>query len=367
MPDERRLAETLGAELLAPGVLLVERWIDPRLRHGRRPLGAIGDLAALSLPEVRAPGAAGAPWLGLDTETSGLSGGTGTWAFLAGLLRQTPRGWLLRQILLTRLDAEPAYLERVVAELAPPVRLVTYNGRGFDVPLLVARLRLAARADPFPGLAHLDLLAPTRRAFARNWPDCRLVTAETRLLGLRRSDDLPGAEAPRAWLAWLRGGETAPLARVLRHNRLDLLSLAALLPVLDDVYGDPAASGADVRAVAAAHAARGDPRRALALLARERRRLDTRGLHDLARLYRRLGDWARAVEIWEGLESAGDLDARAALARYLEHRARDPQAALALVDGLPPGPDREHRRTRLLGRCARITGRLPLDVGQSGC
>jgi hypothetical protein len=350
----------LGAEVLAPGVLLLERPIDPRLRHGRRPLGLAAGLSALPVPQARDPGAEGVPWLCLDTETSGLAGGTGTWAFLTGLLRQTPAGWLLRQILLARLDAEPAYLEAVAAELARPIRLLSYNGRAFDAPLLATRMRLAGRPDPLPHLAHLDLLAPTRRAFGHAWPDCRLVTAESRLLGFARRDDLPGAEAPRAWLGWLQGGKTAPLARVLRHNRLDLVSLAVLLPALDAVYADPAAWGADLRAVAAAHRAAGDPNRALALLEGGRRRLDARGLHDLARLYRRRGDWPGAVAVWQGLEAAGDPEARAALARYHEHRVGDPHRALELADRLPPGPDRDRRRSRLLARCARDRGSLDL-------
>jgi hypothetical protein len=144
----------------------------------------------------------------------------------------------------------------------------------FDAPLLATRFRLAGLADPLVGLPHLDLLAPVRRAFGRCWPDCRLATAESRLLGLERRDDLPGAAAPLAWLGWLRRGETAPLARVLRHNRLDLCSLAGLLPRIDAAYADPASQGADLRAVAAHHREQGRLDLALALLAGHRRSLD---------------------------------------------------------------------------------------------
>ena len=272
---------------------------------------------------------------------------------------------MLRQYLLARLDAESVYLEALAAELETPARLVTYNGRTFDAPLLATRFRLAGRSDPLAGLPHLDLLAPVRTAFARTWPDCRLATAEARLLGVRRADDLPGSAAPAAWLGWLRRGETGPLARALRHNRDDLLSLACLLPTLDAVYRRPGDWGADPRAVAAAHRRHGDSGRALAVLIANRQALDSGGLLELAHLHRRLGDWDSARGIWETLAEAGDLQARAALARYHEHRSRDLGLALELADGLAPGPDRDRRRGRLRAKLARTEANLCLGLTDS--
>ena len=361
-PDERQLADALGAEPIAPGVLILERLLPVRLRHGRVLLGMGAEPRYLPLPFGCGREAdAGAPWVCLDTETSGLAGGTGTWAFVTGLLHQGSSGWRLRQFLLTRLDAEPAYLEALAADLARPARLLTYNGRAFDAPLLATRFRLAGRPDAMTGLPHLDLLAPVRRAFGPVWPDCRLATAESRLLGVNRSDDLPGAAAPQAWLGWLRRGETAPLSGVLRHNRLDLLSLAALLPALDAVYSEPGAAGADLRAVAAAHLAGGRPDRALSILAAGIRDLGPEGLLDLARLYRRSGDWPRARAIWERLDDSGAPEARAALARYHEHRSRDLDRALSLTEALPTSRDRERRRFRLLTKLDRAAKNPCLD------
>ncbi|WP_295430488.1 ribonuclease H-like domain-containing protein [uncultured Thiodictyon sp.] len=379
-PDESALAVALGAALLCPGVLCLERRLDPRLRHGRVLLGSSHRLVHLPWTPVPPVGWISAahpptaqplsPWLCLDTETSGLAGGTGTWAFLTGLLRPDGAGWCLRQYLLTRLDAESAYLERVAAELAPPACLLTYNGRTFDAPLLATRFRLAARPDPLTALPHLDLLAPTRRAFARAWPDCRLATAESRLLGVHRDGDLPGSAAPAAWLGWLRRGETGPLAACLRHNRADLLSLAGLLPVLDAVYRDPAAFGADCRAVAAAHLAHGDQPLALRILTANRRGLDAPGLHDLARLHRRAGDWGSALGIWQDLAARGDLQARAALARFYEHRGGDLARAMEFTVTLPPGPERERRRDRLRAKLQRGGGgqqiELSIDIRHDG-
>ena len=374
-PHVAALAKALGAVAIAPGVLCLERRFVGHRRHGQVSMGPCGDACIEALidrgwvsaasqlgprPESEpvAPSPTVTDLVCLDTETSGLAGGTGTWAFMTGLLRARDDGWTLRQYLLTRLDSEPAYLEAIASELASAGLLVSYNGLSFDVPLLTTRFRLSGQADPLPALPHLDLLKPVRRAYGRIWPDCRLASVEQRLLGFKRKDDLPGSEAPAAWLAWLRAGEVTPLAGVLRHNRWDLLSLAALIPRLGEVFADPGAFDADVRAVAAYHQAQGRSDRAFDLLRSERRRLDAAGLMDLARLHRRRGDWDQARAIWEPLAAKGDAEARAELAKYHEHRTRDLHRALALARELPPGPLKERR-------CARLNAKLDARGGGS--
>jgi uncharacterized protein YprB with RNaseH-like and TPR domain len=171
--------------------------------------------------------------LHFDTETTGLAGGTGTRAFMLGFARWHAAGLELRQLWISRLGAEAAMLERFAQWLAEEAfQLVSYNGRSFDAPLLRARYRLCRQRDPLAGLPHHDLLPAVRRRFRGVWPSCRLAEAETRLLGVARSDDLPGAEVPAAFLASLRSGDPRPLERVRRHHRQDLISLAALLPCL---------------------------------------------------------------------------------------------------------------------------------------
>jgi len=343
-PDEQALAAALGADRLAPGVLRVRQRLDLDIRQGRVRLGDC--LSAL-------PGLLGEPaphpngWLFLDTETSGLAGGTGTWAFLCGLLRLEPDGLVVTQYLLTRLDAERPYLEALGTELRTAGLLVTYNGKSFDLPLLATRFRLAGCPSAFEDKHHLDLLHPMRRAFARMWPDCRLATAEQRLLDLAREDDLSGAEAPSAWLDWLRRGESEGLVAVLRHNRCDLLSLPALTRPLHQTLVDPAGIGADIQRIAQLHRSRGDPDLALELLSTNRDRLKPAALLDLARLHRRRGDWSSASDIWEALAEQRIPDALAEQAKYLEHRERDYAKALECVARLPPGLERENRRMRL--------------------
>jgi hypothetical protein len=346
VPDEPALAERLDARTLAPGVLRVERRYPLTRRHGRIVLGA----CVPELPSLARDCGPPSGWLFLDTETSGLAGGTGTWAFLCGLARIEGDDLLVRQYLLARLDAEPAYLDAVGGEIRSAGLLVTYNGKTFDVPLLATRFRLAGMRSPLGPMAHLDLLGLVRRAFAPVWPDCRLATAEARLLGVGREGDLPGSEAPSAWLSWLRQGQVDALAGVLEHNRRDLLSLPALVPALAQSLRDPAATGADIGSVAAHHLRVGDRERAFGLLSANRGRLCARGLLDLAGLCRRRGAWDEALAIWEMLAQRDEPRAVEALAKHLEHRAGDLHRALQLAARLPRGAAREHRLRRLQRR-----------------
>ena len=355
--DEHALADKLGAERLAPGLLRVERRFNFDVRHGV----ARSRDCRVSLPDLMSkPAGHPSGWLFLDTETSGLAGGTGTWAFLCGLLRFDDRGLLSRQYLLARLDAERPYLEAIGDELKTASLLVTYNGKSFDGPLLTTRLRLAGLALDLVNMRHLDLLHLVRRAFARVWSDCRLATVEERLLGLRRQGDLPGADAPRAWLDWLRHGQAASLAEVLSHNRQDLLSLPALAGVLAHTLRRPWALGADVRSVAGYWLDRGQEALALAILAQGREALNETGLLDLARLHRRRSEWSQAHRIWRSLAERDHPGGTEALTKYLEHRERDYAQALLWVDRLPAGPDRERRRQRLEDKLrARAAGSEP--------
>ena len=133
-----------------------------------------------------------------------------------GLARRRLR---IRQLYLKTMAAEQAMLEAFASWLQPDTTLVSYNGRCYDSPLLATRYRLARMANPLAGLRHLDLLFPVRRRFRGVWENCRLATVERQWLGVIREDDLPGSEAPRAWLDYLRGGSARNLRRVHRTQR----------------------------------------------------------------------------------------------------------------------------------------------------
>jgi uncharacterized protein YprB with RNaseH-like and TPR domain len=180
--------------------------------------------------------------LHFDTETTGLAGGTGTRAFMIGAADWLGCRLRLRQLTITTMAAEPAMLRTFAEWLAPESVLVSYNGKCYDAPLLATRYRLARLANPLTGLDHLDLLHPVRRHWKGQWENCRLATAERQLLGVLREDDLPGAEAPAAWLTYLRGGPSTNLRRVAEHNAQDLKSLAGVLLRLSALGADPVPS-----------------------------------------------------------------------------------------------------------------------------
>ena len=237
------LAARLGGELTEEGLVVVTRRYSAARRHGDWPL------AGSVPPALRGPGGAPARVTCLDIETTGLSGGTGTAVFNVGVAVARGDEVELRQWLLTGFSGEAAMLRDVAAWLGDAGLLISYNGKCFDVPLLRDRTRLQRLAD-LPEPPHLDLLYPVRRLFGGIWPSCRLAEAERRLLGLERRQDLPGAEAPRAWRAYLAGEPGHGLERVLAHNALDVLSLVALPRALGRVLDAPLVHGAKPLAAA---------------------------------------------------------------------------------------------------------------------
>lgn len=335
------LASAVGGEPVAPGLVRVTEtdpgvpMPDPQL------LGHLPEAAGLDAERV----------LFLDTETTGLAGGTGTVAFLVGVAWPGSQGLVTTQLLLTGMAGEAAMLDALADVAAGATAVVTYNGKRFDGPLLATRYRLHDRPSPFGGLPHLDLLYPVRRLYRRRWPDCRLVTAEQRLLGRERERDLPGSEAPEAWRAFLRSGRPGQVPAVARHNREDIRSLAALLPALASGHRAPRPTGADPLAAARARLAEGDEAVARALLTEQADQLGRDGRLELARLHRRAGEDAAARALWQGLAEQGCPRAIEHLAKHFEHRLRDPATALAWAERLPPGLAHDRRRQRLRDKC----------------
>ena len=212
----------LEGEEIAPGLYYTEAWTP--WPHGD----------ALSLHGIGQGEVERGRVLAFDTETTGLAGGTGTRAFMIGAADWHDGGLRLRQLLIATLAAETAMLRTFAGWLDERTVLLSYNGKSYDRPLLTTRYRLARLADPLPACGHIDLLHPMRRRYRTVWPNCRLATAERELLGVVREDDLPGSQAPAAWLQYLRGGSAATLRRVGDHNAQDLKSLCGLLERLAD-------------------------------------------------------------------------------------------------------------------------------------
>jgi hypothetical protein len=232
-----RLPSTVGAERLAAAV-------DGELIRTSRGAFVRVEAPTTLLPVDRArlatlPGQppADAPLLCLDTETTGLATAAGTLAFLVGLGWWEGSRFRQVQLLLPDHADEPALLAELATHIPRDGWLVTYNGRGFDWPLLVARYRMAGANPPLHS-GHLDLLPLVRRVFRHRMSDARLASVESELLGLRRHGDVAGWEIPSRFLDYLRFGEPGPLVDVVRHNDEDVRSLARLLVHVDRGYAD---------------------------------------------------------------------------------------------------------------------------------
>jgi len=341
--SDTELAHRVGGTVVENGVVLIEQRVPLTHAHGRHLLGRIAGPLALPAMDALEP----SQLVFLDTETTGLAGGTGTVVFLLGLARIEGNALTVRQYLLTAFAGEAPLLDMAGHWLHSAQSLVTFNGKCFDVPLLSARCRLAGVTDVYTRCAHIDLLHPTRCAYGRDWGDCRLITAERRLLGFHRQDDIAGAEAPQAWFDYVHRGDTRRLPAVVRHNHWDLLSLAALLPALTDAYAHPARHGANIVAIARAHRRAGAETHAARVLEQGRHQLDTAGLLELARYHRRHRRWEEACGIWHGLANRREPEAIESLAKYLEHVKRDYKAALETADQLPTDKGSRQRHKRL--------------------
>lgn len=175
----------------------------------------------------------------LDTETTGLSGGAGTVAFLTGLGRIEGDRFVVYQYLMSNYAAEVLLLEKIAPMIREAQTLVTFNGRSFDVPLLRSRFIMCRMDDPTEGKGHLDLIHPARRVWKLRLKDCSLGHIEETELGLHRDHDIPGAEVPERYFSFLKTGDMTLLQDIVDHNRQDIISLGTLLVRLAGSYAAP--------------------------------------------------------------------------------------------------------------------------------
>ncbi|NOJ76977.1 ribonuclease H-like domain-containing protein [Myxococcus xanthus] len=362
-----------------------ERILSPEHHHGSAPLAAAldveGPLVASLALHADLAGVDFQRMLFLDTETTGLAGGTGTVPFLVGLAWFEGRSLKVHQLFLRRLGEEAPMLRALAERMATSSCLVTFNGKSFDWPLL--RTRFVLNRVPAPvELPHLDLLHCARRVFKHRGAGTRLVHLEDQVLGFRRVDDVDGSLIPDLYFRYLRGGDGSALTPVLEHNVNDLLLLAALLGELVRRFRAGGA-GASVPRDA-------DPRDLLgfagvALRARDYERAqafaraaaagDTGvvGIEALAlasRLSRKAGDAsAAAAHLHQALQTAQGFQAATLhlqLTKLYEHGLKDLARALhhAKLASAAELPVDHHRRLlRLETRLARSTRAASLDLG----
>ncbi len=209
---------------------VLARWFGARLQIASDGAAVVVE-RRVALPAATIANLVDLPSAGyFDTETTGLSTGAGTVVFLAGLGHLEGGHLVVRQLLLPDYPHEAALLRLVSGELAALPRVVTYNGRGFDLPLLITRLtvhRLFREMAALPAL-HDDLLPVARRLYRRPLGGARLADVESGVLGVIRTSDCPGSEVPSRYFGYLRGGSPDLLTDVLDHNLQDIVSLALL-------------------------------------------------------------------------------------------------------------------------------------------
>ena len=309
----------------------------------------------------------------LDTETSGLAGGTGTYAFLVGAARFAENGeFILQQFFMRDPAEEPAMLEGLAQFLAPAHALVTFNGKAFDAPLLATRYRLHNIPIPFKDFAHLDLLPLARRLWRDRLESRALKYLEENILQAPRTiEEVPGYEIPYIYFDYLRDGDARPLKGVFYHNAMDVVAMAALLShtaaLLADPFHEGIEHGLDVIALAKLYEDLGQWDTAA--------RLFERGLEmslnesdfwkavgRLSVLQKRRGDFVEAIRLWEKAASEGHIYAYVELAKYYEHRQRDVKSALQWTQSALKEVDRaempvyirKHWQEELKHRLARL-------------
>jgi uncharacterized protein YprB with RNaseH-like and TPR domain len=366
IPRERGLPGAVEETPLGP-LHRVTNYLLPAHRHGRIAIAdalrvSAASMAALALdPELAS--IRPSRMLLLDTETTGLSGGTGTLPFLIGMAWFEDESLKVEQLLLRRPGEEAPMLTRLAERLSWADCVVTYNGKSFDWPLLRTRAVMNRIRVPAPK-AHLDLLHAARRVFGPRIGSARLVTMEEQVLGMRRERDIDGAEIPTLYWDFVRGAEGHVLVPVIEHNANDLVALAALVAVLDDRWRAPAKHHEPEDRVAIARVALRGEQHAFAYEVATRvadeeppPRIAYDALTTGADAARKLRDpHAELSLLSRAVELCGDhpkvREAHLRMAICLEHRHRDPARALVHAEQAGDGEKRMARLSKKIAKRA---------------
>ncbi len=279
----------------------------------------------------------------LDTETTGLAGGTGTYAFLVGLGFFESNIFKVRQYFMRDFHEEKALLFSLQSDLEKFDYVVSYNGKRFDIPLLNTRFIVNQTKFEFENLLHLDLLYPTRRVWKRRLGSCSLSHIESSILNLYRKSDVPSEMVPQIYFDFIRLGETQHLKRVFDHNVYDIISMLSLLKALCLCFDNPETEKimdpVDLYSLGRFHFISGETEKSIRFFELASKgqlddelKLEMNKYYSLA--HKRLGDWGNAEKIWQNLlkNHPDSLFSYQELAKYYEHKAKNFQEALNLVN-----------------------------------
>jgi len=281
-------------------------------------------------------------FLFLDTETTGLSGGTGTVAFLIGTGFFEEDAFVLRQYFMRDYDEEPAMLREFNELLAGYRGLVTFNGKAFDWNLLSDRFTFNRTRIALKNPLHLDLLFPSRRIWRLKLESCSLCSLEENILGEYRVGDVPGALIPSIYFRYLEDRDASEICKVMDHNRSDILSMAALLVKITRMLENPIAETdgeQELVGVGRIFEAGGEFDMTVdcfeCCMDSELVPVKETAARRLSDIYKRKGDYSRAVEHWERMASGSGLLSLfplVELAKYYEHKAKDIKKAIEIVE-----------------------------------
>ncbi|MEP6714624.1 MAG: ribonuclease H-like domain-containing protein [Terriglobia bacterium] len=339
-------------------------------RHGSYGISELIDLRADLLDALSdgvIPNSHPTRWAFLDTETTGLAGGSGTYAFLIGVGSIDAEGFRVRQFFMRDYDEEPSVLASLAAYLAQFEVLITYNGRTYDQPLLETRYTMCRARHPFAKMEHLDLLYGSRRLFKLRLENCRLVNLENQILGVERQGDIPGEMIPYCYFEYLRTKRATRLASVFKHNVLDIVSLACLTGLIPESFRDPenmrAHHGTDLLGMARWLQVAGRLEEAHRMM---RRAVDLglpdqhlfRALFEAGLIEKKLGQEFAALATFTDLTISPNpyrVRAYEELAKHYEHQERNFTMALECVRAARRQEDSENlaaRQQRLEKKCA---------------
>jgi uncharacterized protein len=345
-----------------------ERLYERHRRHGSIGIVDLESLPPDLLDPISNGAIRGVPperWCFFDTETTGLMGGSGTYAFLIGVGRITPQGFRVRQFFMRDYGEEPSLLAALTEHLKQFQVLITYNGRTYDQPLLETRYRMVRQRPPFTSLVHLDLLHGARRLWNLRFDSCRLVELENQILGVERQGDLPGELIPYVYFEYVRTQEIFRLMPVFHHNAIDILTLACLTAIVPRAFTAPDKAGlnhgAEMVGLARWWRQAEQHENALALFRQAVQNnlsdeLLFRTLWDIAALEKKLGREHAALPVLTDLAASRNPWRAAALvelAKYYERRERNYALALEMTRGaldLEPTEALQRRADRLQKR-----------------